>query len=291
MSNPEVDVVEQIEVAEGALGQVLRQARENQNLTLEDAAQRLNLKTATLELLEQERYEDLPGTTFVRGYIRAYGNLLGLDGEALAKQCRQVEAVKDNVKPLQNLERKSRSKFVFVSFLLLLVVIAALAGYWWMEQRSFVEPEEQTNNASMVLEKVVVEGADGALHIQSLDELQAQTDSMAVEEVLLPETGPVLNTNAEEESSTDEAVSVTNISASDVLELSFIQDCWIRITDAQGGEVVSGLKRAGEVITLEGAAPFELHLGYAPGVLISFNGQQIDFDSKIRGNVARIKLG
>ncbi|MCK9237638.1 MAG: DUF4115 domain-containing protein [Thiopseudomonas sp.] len=288
MSNSDVDETTQADVAVSLLGATLRRARENKGLTLEAVAAQLNLRPATLQNLEDDRYDALPGTTFIRGYIRSYANALGLDGDVISKQYVQVEQPREGVKPLQNIERKSRARFFLISFLLLLIVIAGLAGYWWIEQK---DNRQSQSDKQTLLEQVAIEGVDGTLHIQSLDELNAQTAGMDIEEIQMPtlEPEPESVVTAEKNVAATEPAAAVN--QQDELELSFIQDSWVRVTDAQGNEIASGLKRAGEVLKLVGDGPFEIHLGYAKGVFITFNGQQVDFDSKIRGNIARIKLG
>lgn len=286
MSNSDMDETTQVDVAVSLLGATLRRARENKGLTLEAVAAQLNLRAATLQSLEDDRYDALPGTTFIRGYIRSYANVLGLDGNALSKQYVQEEQPREGVKPLQSIERKSRTRFFLISLLLLLLVIAGLAGYWWVEQKDNRQSQSAKQN---LLEQVAVEGVDGTLHIQSLDELSVQTASMDIEEIQMPTLELEPTATTEEGTSVTEQIAVAN--QQDELELSFIEDSWIRVTDTQGNEIASGLKRAGEVLKLVGDGPFEIHLGYAKGVFITFNGQQVDFDSKIRGNIARIKLG
>ena len=59
-------------------GQRLREAREAANLTLGEVASRMRLDPHVLELLEDDHYERLHGTTFVRGYLSGYARLLNL---------------------------------------------------------------------------------------------------------------------------------------------------------------------------------------------------------------------
>ena len=59
-------------------GQRLREAREAANLTLGEVASRMRLEQGVLESLEHDRYEQLHGATFVRGYLSGYARLLDL---------------------------------------------------------------------------------------------------------------------------------------------------------------------------------------------------------------------
>nr|WP_255520429.1 MULTISPECIES: helix-turn-helix domain-containing protein [Megasphaera] len=73
-------------VKESSIGDVLRLAREQQGLTLQDVSEALNIKREYLEALEANEYDAIPGAVFVKGFIRNYGNFLELDGIALVQE-------------------------------------------------------------------------------------------------------------------------------------------------------------------------------------------------------------
>ena len=50
-------------------GRRLREAREAAQLTVAEVASRMRLKPRVLEQLENDNYERLHGSTFVRGYL------------------------------------------------------------------------------------------------------------------------------------------------------------------------------------------------------------------------------
>jgi cytoskeletal protein RodZ len=64
----------------------LRQMRQDKSLSLEEIALQTRIREAFLKALEEERFEDLPEPVFVQGFIRRYGDALGLDGVALASK-------------------------------------------------------------------------------------------------------------------------------------------------------------------------------------------------------------
>ncbi len=66
-------------------GQCLAAARQAQNFSVKDVAQRLNLATATIQALERDDYQHLPGSTFIKGYLRAYARLLNLESEEIVQ--------------------------------------------------------------------------------------------------------------------------------------------------------------------------------------------------------------
>ena len=53
----------------------------------------------------------------------------------------------------------------------------------------------------------------------------------------------------------------------------------------------TNLNRAGRTLVLQGAGPFRILLGYAPGVELSFNGEAVAVERYTRNNVANLVLG
>src|SRR5262245_57006073 len=74
------------EAALSGVGAELARVREERGLALTDVAQQLKFASRQLEALEQERFDHLPGGTFVRGMVRAYARLLKIDAEPLLGQ-------------------------------------------------------------------------------------------------------------------------------------------------------------------------------------------------------------
>jgi cytoskeleton protein RodZ len=77
----------------------------------------------------------------------------------------------------------------------------------------------------------------------------------------------------------------------DLLALSFSEDCWVEVKDLDGNKLFSDLGRAGTTRRLEGQAPFRLLLGYAPGVIVTLNGDPVAVARFTRNNVASLVVG
>jgi cytoskeleton protein RodZ len=82
-----------------SIGTQLRQAREAQEISLDQAAQATHIRLRYLEALEADQYHLLPSSAQVRGFIRAYGEylklnstelLLALDGDWKASQITEI---------------------------------------------------------------------------------------------------------------------------------------------------------------------------------------------------------
>ncbi len=73
-----------------SIGERLRQAREAQNLTLEDIAARIYINPRYLKAMEAGNFAALPSRAQRRGFLRLYADTLGLDGEALLSEMENV---------------------------------------------------------------------------------------------------------------------------------------------------------------------------------------------------------
>lgn len=65
------------------LGAVLRRARQHYNLSLADVAAALRIRATQIGALEDGRFDLLPGRVYAIGYVRAYAEYLGLDGDRM----------------------------------------------------------------------------------------------------------------------------------------------------------------------------------------------------------------
>lgn len=155
-------------------GETLRQERENKGWSTAQVAGQLNLTENALRQLEQGSFDQLPGHTFARGYIRAYAKLLGMDQAQMVTAFDQytgTDASGSNVQALGRVVepvRLSRNLLRLFSLALLAVLIGF--GYFWWQERS-ARPAE---TGSLNMEHVEVESADGTTEIHTLDEPEDQ---------------------------------------------------------------------------------------------------------------------
>ena len=63
------------------IGNSLREARLRQGFELPRVEADTKIRAKYLRALEEERFEVLPGETYVKGFLRTYSEYLGLDGQ------------------------------------------------------------------------------------------------------------------------------------------------------------------------------------------------------------------
>lgn len=127
---PEVPLVR----ADGP-GQLLREAREAAGLDTMRVASELHLAPETIEALEQDHYDALPPAIFVRGYLRAYGELLGLPVDELLEaharlQPQEQQPLLRNEPVERTLGQARLSLRLILLVLFLLAVVGGVA--WWL---------------------------------------------------------------------------------------------------------------------------------------------------------------
>ena len=312
-------------------GDTLRQARESHGWSLAEVALKLNLTTTSLGNLEAGAFDKLPGHTFARGYIRAYAKLLGIDQAILVQQFDQftgTDSQGSNVHGLGRIEEPTRVSHTILRIVSLLLLIAVIGGgfVWWQDQAS-QRTKDLTSNA---MEHVEVESADGTTQIHPLDEPedQAVAESQAAPETPVaseqpaPETAPGATaavpapvtpaalahtpaTQAHVPAAAAQAPTAATATAPAMsppttpaliagdgrVQITFVADCWMQLTDGNGKVLVSGLKRKGDTLDQGGKPPLTLRLGFARGAQVAYNGQPVDVAPFTSGETARIKLG
>lgn len=67
------------------IGQKLRATREQKKATLSQAADATRIKSTQLDMMETDRFDQLGAIIYVKGFLRLYGEFLGLDPEALVR--------------------------------------------------------------------------------------------------------------------------------------------------------------------------------------------------------------
>lgn len=78
-----------------SLGEQLKLARKSKNRSLEDISRDTNISKQYLEALEEDNYDILPGSAYVRGFLSNYARWVGLDPKAVVKQYNKLAALSE----------------------------------------------------------------------------------------------------------------------------------------------------------------------------------------------------
>jgi hypothetical protein len=112
------------------IGSSLRAAREHQGLELSAIERETRIRTKYLQALEDERFDLLPGTAYVKGFLRTYADFLGLNG------VRFVDEYNERFAPAEPLEapppvRVRRPRQIFSARLVAIPIAVAVGLFVW----------------------------------------------------------------------------------------------------------------------------------------------------------------
>ena len=82
-----------------SFGDRLRQEREKRKITLEDISTSTKIGTRMLQALEEEKFAQLPGGIFNKGFVRAYARVVGLDEDQTVADYLEASGDAPPVKP------------------------------------------------------------------------------------------------------------------------------------------------------------------------------------------------
>lgn len=263
-------------------GQLLRQKREQRNLSVQQVALQLNLKPAQVEQLEQDQpvgaFE-----TYSRGYVRAYGRLLKISAAelaaALAVNTGNVPSTaKQPMRTFSNRTAKqaTESRFMWLTCGIIILLVILLFIWWWQTDKLSPAAEQNTTVSES----------------QQIAPIVAKAITEPEPEPLepTPEQLSVLLEHLEPEASIEQPEVTTLVPERDQLELRFSENCWVDVVDAEGNRLAFGTKQAGYIMQLTGKSPFVVTLGNPSVVKVNFNKQAIDLSALAAGRVAKLTI-
>lgn len=131
------------------VGAILREKREQAHMTLQQVAKRTKVSVHYLEIMEEDRFAELPPGTYALAYIRNYAKFLGLDADALLKQVREDQLPKKKLKAerykaeiLEETLSIVPSPSLTVFTLICTVVIVVLYAFYHKVQQDDVASEQ-----------------------------------------------------------------------------------------------------------------------------------------------------
>ena len=292
------------------LGKTFADARAARGVTVEEIATELRIEPRLLHALEQCRFEELGPPVFAKGYLKQYGNRLGLNyPDLLAEYYRLVEPKELTLAPSRTIKlRDERQITVWIIAALALALLAVFLMVWL-----FAEPPG-VRTPTPAVSDVEPEAAPPAA-VESSAPAASPNETYTVpapaagsEESPAAESEPAADESGTDEadiSSADAAAAEAPALATDApvragaaltgptltIEFAFIEDCWIEATDARGARLFYGTGRAGALRRVTGQPPIDVILGNADGVALTVDGEPYAVPSRSRqGNLARFAI-
>lgn len=248
-------------------GAMLARARAERQLGVAEVAERLKYGARQIQALEADDYGRLAGTTFVRGMIRSYAKLVGMDPAPV----------------LAALERRNIPAQVTVDLR--------------TQRIPFPDRNKRATRFYLALSVIVLLAIGGILYEWRFAEVVPTPVSVAPP---APQSAPEAAVAASVESETVAPVTpayLTESGAAPVsrgrggrIELQFQRESWVEIKDRDGMTLLSQLNPAGTQKVVEGAPPFSVIIGNAANVRVTYKNAPFDLRPYVKVEVARFTL-
>jgi cytoskeleton protein RodZ len=276
-------------VAITGVGQELAAAREARGLALADVAQSLKFAPRQLEALEQERFDALPGATFARGMVRSYARLLKLDPEPLVERISGRCEVPDSNRladryhqPVTFSDNARRSTFVYLGLSLGVLALVGGVAYEWQQER--VVAAKGPQKAPTAVAKAVPREIPRTAPV-----VPVQQAAVTVPTAEKPKA-PVAQTKTIAAPSVVSAEKPKVVAGPHRLVVRTDGEAWIEIKDSSDRMLVSSLNPAGSERVVRGRPPYQLVIGNASNVRITYDDKLIDLAPHTRQDVARLTV-
>ncbi|MCR8845519.1 helix-turn-helix domain-containing protein [Paenibacillus sp. SC116] len=90
------------------LGQMLKEARLEKGLSLDDVQEATKIRRRYLEAIEEGDYNVLPGTFYVRAFVKTYAETVGLNPDEILQYYRNTMPVEEQEQPVEPMIRNKR---------------------------------------------------------------------------------------------------------------------------------------------------------------------------------------
>ena len=264
------------------IGEVLRLARINQGLSLEELHRKTDIQLDLLEAMESDDFDKLPSNFYARSFLRKYAWAVELDENIVldaydsGSMITYEEVDVDEIE-LSGRRRSNRKKnsflplFYFVLFSLSILIFVTY--YVW----NYIQTQPTASSAASYS---VVSSTSSSSSVASSSS-QATSSSSSSEATTLTVSGQGDALSVEYKTSKDSAdlqLSVTDATS------------WISVsdTDLAGGVTLEPNNKTAKT-TISKGSPVTITLGVVKGVSVKIDNKEID-TSKLTGQTGWITL-
>jgi cytoskeleton protein RodZ len=228
-----------------------------------------------LDALERSEWGRLPGGAAVRAMVRSYARLLGLDAEAMVARVGREAVLPDADRLAQRLRQPvpfsdgaRRSNVVYAALSIGLLAVVVVVAFEWQGERR--DPAQLTfvSAAQQPAEPARTAPARTAPAGEPPQAAPAPPAAVAAPEA-------------------DAAVPAAGLRR---VVLRFERESWVEIRSGTGKLLVSQLHAAGSERVVTGVPPFEMVIGNAHYVQLTYNDRPVDLMPHVKVEVARFTL-
>lgn len=270
--------------ADVPLGLRLRNAREQAGLSVADVAEKLRLKSVTVEAIEREDFDVLGAAVYVRGYFNSYARLVGLPLVLVDNVFRHRAPPAPELRSTASF---SHSRFLFERYAKRAVYVVLTASIVvpviLLATRDQLPRQGATFAPLDAPAAVEPEPIHPSVQTTAFDPPAiVSAPRSAAENPVVASLTPFYNTQTD--------LPPIAAPAGQGLVLQFSGASWVEVVGHDGQRLAYGLMPAGTTREFAPGAVAKVSLGNADAVTVRMNGEATDISDFRRANVARFTV-
>ena len=266
------------------IGEVLRLARTNQGLTLEELHKKTEIQLDMLEAMEADDFDQLPSPFYTRSFLRKYAWAVELDERIVldAYDSRsmityeEVDVDEEELTGRRRSSKKNRTSFLplFYFILFALSIVIFVTYYVW----NYIQTQPERSSASSYS---VVQATSSTSSVTSSSTSSSSSSSSSNIEPAITVSGE--GNRVEVAYKTSKETAKLQLSVSDARS-------WISVSESEleGGVTLSPDNKSAET-TVSTKNPVTITLGVVKGVALTVDNQTVDL-SKLTAQTGQITV-
>ena len=265
------------------IGEVLRLARTNQGLTLEELHKKTEIQLDMLEAMEADDFDQLPSPFYTRSFLRKYAWAVELDERIVLDAYdsgtmityEEVDVDEDELTGRRRSSKKSKASFLplFYFILFALSIVIFVTYYVW----NYIQTQPERLSASSYS---VVQATSSTSSVTSSSSRSSSSSSSNIE--------PVISVSGE-----GNYVEIAYKTSKETAKLQLsVSDArsWVSVSESEleGGVTLSPDNKSAET-TVSTKNPVTITLGVVKGVALTVDNQTVDL-SKLTAQTGKITV-
>ena len=298
----------------GSAGMLLRQAREQQHMSVQTLASALKVPVYKLQALEEDRWDVLTDSVFTRSLALSICRLLRIPSEPVLAGLPKHEAAKlasnpeginapfkeKTLRSLMSPAQEPGSGSAVKLAAVLLIAVAGGAGFYFLPQWQSAEGDaidavaQGAASEPLFMPQLQVEpeapNAAGAAETPQAAAAAVLTEPVAAEQqATQPAPAEVAAATTPSSSSTASPASVPT--GGRVLRFTATAESWVQVRDAQQQVVMEKILKSGDVFEeVAVGRPLHVVVGNAEATRVEVDGAAFNFAGSAKNNVARFEV-
>ncbi len=272
------------------LGELLRNTREAEGLSVADVQEATKIRARYLEAMEEGRFEALPGEVYVKGFLRSFAEAVGLSGDEVVARYKAERARIETEKAREahpdqgrDVSKKSRIRrhwlmvVALVAIVVVAIVVVVVGVVVWRQGHVPAGSAGVCSGDQGAADLATGEGAEGSPG-------EFPSEAQPGEATTLPgapEAGPratapgaLIAPVTPARPPIPAAEEAFPAGEGHELSVAITERCWVRVV-ADGKVVFERSMLAGEEATWRAERSIRIKVGNASGIDVTYNGVHI----------------